>query len=192
MRLWDDYWEFGPVVTIGRELGRNGDLTLSYVASYQPHDSWLALDPFGRPLSQHLEIFQDRTEVAWHQFWDPNKRFRSSTRLIIAYDEDNGGGYFNFYQYQVVQDLIWQTANWKVNGTAQQIYEYYPIQGVGTLNGQFLDRNFLDLSLEVERRIFKQLKGFARAEYHRGHSNYTGGAGDYFARTYSGGLRWEF
>jgi hypothetical protein len=188
----DDYWEFGPVVTVGHDFGKYADLTASYGASYQPHAEWVALDSFGRPLTQHLEIFQDRTELAWHQYWDPHRHLRSSTRFIFAYDEDNGGGYFNYYQYQIVEDLFWQTADWQVKGSAQQVYELYPVEGVGILNGQLLNRNLLDLSLEVERRFYKHLKGFGKAQYQRGHSNYAGEAGDYIARTFSCGLRWEF
>jgi hypothetical protein len=188
----DDYWEFGPVVTAGCDFGNHSDVTASYGASYQPHSEWVALDPFGRPLPQHLELFQDQTELAWHQCWDTHRHLRSSTRLVFAYDQDNGGGDFNYYQYQMVEDLLWQTADWQVKGSAQQVYELYPVQGVGILNGQRLDRNLLDLSLEVERRVLKHLKGFGKVGYQRGHSNYAGGAGDYTARTFSCGLRWEF
>lgn len=188
----DDYWEFGPIVTVGYGFGKHSDVTASYGASYQTHSEWVALDPFGRPLPQHLEIFQDRTELAWHQDWDSQRHFRSATRLVFAWNEDNGGGYFNYDQYQIVEDLLWQASGWQVKGSAQQVYELYPVQGVGILNGQHLDRNLLDLSLEVERRLFKRLKGFGKVAYQRGHSNYVGGVGDYIARTYSCGLRWEF
>ncbi|HEV7925295.1 MAG TPA: hypothetical protein VGR14_08070 [Verrucomicrobiae bacterium] len=188
----DDYSEFGPVVTVGDDFGRSSTVTVSYGASYQDHSGWVALDRFGRPLPQHLEIFQDRTELAWNQYWDSHRHLRSSTRFIFAYDQDNGGGYFNFDQYQIVEDLRWQTPDWQVKGTVQQIYELYPVQGVGILNGQLLNRNFLDLSLEVERRLYKHLKGFGKVQYQRGHSNYADDSGDYTARTYSGGLRWEF
>jgi hypothetical protein len=43
----DDYWEFGPVRDRGlrcRELFRVHGL--SYGASYQPHSTWVALDPY--------------------------------------------------------------------------------------------------------------------------------------------------
>jgi hypothetical protein len=185
----DDYWEFGPIVTVGYDFGKQSEVTASYGASYQLHEDW---DPYGDPLPDHLEIFQDRTELAWRQYWDSRRYLHTSTRLIFAYDEDNGGGYFNYYQYQIVQDLLWQTANWQVKGSAQQVYELYPVQGVHTLNGQLLDRNLTDLSFEVERRLFKQWKGFGKVEYQRGHSNYSGNAGDYMARIFSCGLRWEF
>jgi hypothetical protein len=188
----DAYWDFGPVATVGFNFGKHSDVTASYGASYQPHAQWLALDRFGRPLPQHLEIFQDRTEFAWHQYWDRRQHFHSSTRFVFAYDEDNGGGYFNYYQYQIVEDVLWQTADWQVKGSVQQVYELYPVQGVGILNGQLLNRNLLDLSLEVERRVFKGFKAFGKVDYDRGHSNYAGNAGDYIARTFSFGLRWEF
>jgi hypothetical protein len=188
----DDYWDFGPVVTLGCDLGKYSALTVSYGASYQPHDAWRSLDHYGRPLPQHLEIFQDRAELAWHQDWDAHKYWQSSTRLIFACNQDNGGGYFNYDQYQIVQDLRWQSANWKIKVAAQQVYELYPVQGVGILNGQLLNRNLLDLSIEVERRIYKRWKGFGKAQYQRGHSNYAGEAGDYTARIFSCGLRWEF
>ncbi len=188
----DDYWELGPLVTVGCNLGQYSDLAASYGASYQPHDNWVALDPYGRPLPQLLEIFQDRTELAWHQYWDPQRRLRSSTRLIFADDQDNGGGYFNYYEYQIVQDVLWQTANWQVKGSVQQVYELYPVEGVHVLDGQHLNRNLTDISFEVQRRLFKHFKGFGKFEYQRGHSNYAGGAGDYTTRAYSCGLRWEF
>jgi hypothetical protein len=188
----DDYWDFGPVTTVGYNFGQHSDLTASYGASYQPHSEWVALDQFGRLLPQHLEIFQDRTEFAWHQYWDPHQHLRTVSRFTFAYDEDNGGGYFNYYQYQIVEDVLWQTAGWQVKASAQQVYEIYPIQGVGIINGQHLDRNLLDLSLEVQRSLFQHLKCFAKAEYQRGHSNYAGGAGDYISRIFSGGLRFEF
>ncbi len=188
----DDYWEFGPVVTLGGEIAQRSTVTVSYGASYQDHSEWVALDHYGRPLPQHLEVFQDRTELAWKQYWDSHRYLRSSTRFIFAYDQDNGGGYFNFDQYQIVEDLRWQTADWQIKGTVQQVYELYPVQGVGILNGQLLNRNLLDVSFEVERRLFKHLKGFGKVQYQRGHSNYADGAGDYTTRTYSCGLRWEF
>ena len=114
------------------------------------------LIPMGADCPGIWEVFQDRAELAWDQYWDAHKHLRSATRLVFAYDEDNGGGYFsNYYQYQIVEDLLWQTKNWEIKGSAQQVYELFPVEGVGILNGQHLDRNFLNLSLDAERRIFK-------------------------------------
>ncbi len=197
----DDYWELGPVVTAGHNFGERADVTLSYGASYQLHDEWVALDAYGRPLPQLLEIFQQQVELAWHQYWDSRQRWRSSTRLIFADNEDNGGGWFNYHQYQAVEDLRWQTPDWKITGSAQLAYDDYPVQTIAPHNPQTLYLNLLDASLEVERRLFKGLKVFGKVEYQRAVSNQigldpmtneTGRAGDYSGTTVSGGVRWEF
>jgi hypothetical protein len=188
----DAYWEYGPVETLGCDFGKSADVTLSYAATHQSHSEWVALDAYGRPLPQHLEITQQRVELAWRQTWDASGRLHSSTRLVFAYDEDNGGGYFDDYQYQAIEDIRWLTDNWQIKGSAQLVDEIYPIQGVGVLNGENLTRCLADLSLEVERRIYKSFKGYGKMEYQQAQSNYTGNAGDYIARTVTFGLRWEF
>jgi len=188
----DNYWEFGPVVTAGYDFNPRADVTLSYGASYQNHDEWMALDAYGRPLPQLLEIFQDRAELAWHQYWDADRHWRSSTRLVFSYQEDNGGGYFNYYQYQAIEDLRWQTDDWNIQGSAQIAYQDYPVQTIEPHNPQTLNRNLLNLSLEAERRLFKGWKSFAKLEYQRAVSNQGGDAGDFNATTVSGGLRYEF
>ncbi len=197
----DDYWEFGPVATVGHDFGNQADVILSYGASYEPHDQWLALDSSGAPPRDSsgnplppelLVILQHRAELAWHQYWDSRHRWRSATRLVFTYREDNGGGWFNYYQYQVIEDLRWQSADWEIKASAQLAYEAYPIQGVGILNGQTLYRDLLNFSLEAEHRLFKGLKGFAKVEYQQAASNEAGNADDYNGTSVSGGLRWEF
>src|SRR5205823_4699172 len=54
----DDYWEIGPVASAGYDFGKRSDILLSYGASYQPHDEWVALNAFGQPLSRLLVIWQ--------------------------------------------------------------------------------------------------------------------------------------
>lgn len=188
----DDYWELGPVATAGYDFGRRADATLSYGTAKQSHDEWFALDQYGRQLSQQLELFQQRVEFAWHQYWDAHRRWRSSTRLVFVRKTDNGGGYFNVDQYQAIQDLSWQTTDWRIKGSAQFAEEDYPIQKIGPHTAQALSRTLCDFSLEAERRLFKGLKGFAKWDYQQSISNQADSAGNYNATTVSGGLRWEF
>lgn len=188
----DDYWELGPVITAGYDLGKQTEITLSYGASYQMHDEWTALTAFGQPESQNLEILQHQVTLSWRQYWDAKQHWRSSTRFIFADDLDNGGGWFNFKQYQVIEELSWQTDNWEIKGSAQLTYQDYPVQTLAGHDPQLLYRNFLDLTLEIERRVFKGLKVFGKSEYQRAVSNELGGAGDYNQTMVSGGLRYEF
>jgi hypothetical protein len=170
---------------------------LSYGVSYQDHNSWTdaeyhdGLSDPGYP-SQKLSIFQQRAELAWQQYWDAHQRWRSSTQLIFADLQDNGGGYYNEYQYQIIQDLRWQTADWMIKGSVNLTYEDYPIQWIGAHNGNTLYRNLWEFSFEVERRLYKGLRTFAKAEYQRSISNEDFNADDYHATTISGGLRYEF
>ncbi len=188
----DNYWDIGPVLSVECEFGERTEVSWRYGASYQPHDEWVALDAFGRPLSKRLVIWQHRAELAWHRFWDAHRNWQSGTRFIFSYRDDNGAGYFNYYQYQVVMDLRWQTADWEIKGSAQLAFEDYPVQGTGILNGQTLYRELVNLTLEAERRLYKGLKTFAKLEYQQAISNEAGDAGDYKGTTVSAGLRYEF
>jgi len=188
----DNYWEYGPVLTAGWDASHRTQFTLSYGATLAPHDQWLALSASYMPLPQKLTTLQHRAELAWHQYWDVRKRWRSGTRLVFAAKRDNGGGWFDYNQYQIIEDLRWQTADWQVSGSAQWAYEDYPVQGVGILNGQTLHRELLNLTLDAERRLFKGLKCFAKLEFQRANSNEAAQAGDYSGTSAGGGLRYEF
>lgn len=188
----DEYWEYGPVVTAGQDFGEAAEMALSYGLEEQPHEEWVALDAYGRRLKSPLKIEQQRLELAWRQYWDSAHNWRSSSRLVFAPRRDNGGGYFNCYQYQAAQDLSFQTTNWLVKASVQLVYEIYPVQGVGILNGEILGRDLVTLSFEGERRLYRGLKVYGKWDYEQVHSKEAGGAGDYVARTVSFGLRYEF
>lgn len=188
----DDYWEFGPVATAGYDFSKRSDLSLSYGVSYQPHDSWLAVSAYDIPLSNRLLIEQQQAGLAWHQYWDEPRRWRSTTRLQFACRQDNGGGYFNYYQYQAIQDLRWQTADWLLKGSAQLVYEDYPVQNSGGLGYDKLYRTLWSLSFEAERRLYKGIKSYAKVERRQAISNEAGNLGDYRNTIVTGGLRWEF
>ncbi len=188
----DDYWDFGPVATVGCDLGRQADVSLSYGVSYQPHDQWEVPTIGGQLTPQLLEIFVQQAEATWHQYWDQQRHWRSSTRLTFAYRQDNGVGYFNYYLYQVSEDLRWQIHGWQIDGSVQFAYEDYPVQDNGEYNGVTLNREVLDLNLEVERRLYRQLKCFSKVEYQQSVSNYVEDADDYDGTTVSGGLRLDF
>jgi len=188
----DEYWEYGPVITAGHDFGEAAAVTLSYGLDEQPHEKWVALDAYGRRLNHALKIEQQRAELAWRQYWDSLHYWRSSSRLVFAPRRDNGGGYFNCYQYQAIQDLTFQTTNWLVKASAQLVYEIYPVQGVGILNGEILGRDLVTLSFEAERRLYRGWKAYGNWEYQQAHSREAAAAGDYLARTISFGLRYEF
>jgi hypothetical protein len=190
----DDNWDFGPGLTLGHDFGHLSEITLSYSATDELHDEWqAAANPNASDfLPQKLNIFKNQAELAWRQSWDAHQRWRSSTRLIFADLEDNGDGFFNEYQYRVVQDLRWQTTDWLIKASADLTYEDYPVEWMGMANGQTLYRDLWNLSGRVERRVYKGLKAYAELEYQRAMANYVNNAEDYHATTVSAGLSWEF
>jgi hypothetical protein len=186
----DDYWEFGPVATVGYNFGERADVTASYSATYEQHDSWTAVPE--EASSGRLEIFQQQAELAWHQYWDSQQHWRSSTRLVLTWRQDNGSGLFNYFSYKAGEDLRWQTTNWMVEASLDVANEDYPVQPAGNHDPETLSRTIWQVSLEVERRIFKGLKSFAKWDYEQCVSNEDLGADNYQANTISGGLRYEF
>jgi hypothetical protein len=181
------------VVTAGYDIGDRADVTASYSANYEQHDSWTAIPAeFGGASSPLLEIFQQQAEWAWHQYWDAAQHWRSSTRLVLTWRQDNGSGYFNNFSYKVGEDLRWQTTNWMAEASLDVANEDYPIQTVFSHDPETLSRTIWQVSFELERRMFKGLKTFAKWDYAQCISNELLGADNYQANTFSGGLRYEF
>jgi hypothetical protein len=188
----DNYSELGPVLTAAWSVKTSTEISMSYSYTDQPHDAWLALDAYGGPLPQRLEIQIQKIELAWDQSWDASQHWHTSTRLIYPEKQDNGGGFFNYDEYEVVEDFRWRTDNWQIQVSGLLAYEDYPVQTSVQHGSQTLYRNTLDLSLEAERRIYKNLKTYAQLDYQRALSNEILGAGNYHSATVSGGLRYEF
>jgi hypothetical protein len=188
----DNSWEFGPAATVTWQGGRRTELSFTYGASVQEHDTWVALDAYGRPLPERLQTFQNRYELAWRQYWDADRAWRSATRLSYTDKTDNGGGYFNYHQPAVTEELRWQARGWRVQAEGQMTAQHYPVQGVGILNGETLARTLWSVSGEIERRLSGGLKIYARGEYQQSLSNEALGADSYHATTLSSGVRWEF
>ena len=189
----DNYQDYGPVAAIGWDAGKRADVVFSYAVAYQPHESWMGTDVNGNVLpGTPLEMYQEKTELAWHQYWDQDRHWRSGTRLAAVWKKDNASGYFNYFEYHFAQDLRWQTRDWMVRASAQWSNDDYPIQTIHTHFPDLLYRTLWSLSLEVERRLFKSLKGYAKYEYQAADSNQWGNAGTYHANNYLLGLKLEF
>jgi hypothetical protein len=192
----DDYWDFGPEVTAGYAANRQSEITLTYSVSYEDHDDWTTVEyPDGQDSPGYegtkLKIFQQKVDAVWRQYWDDHQRWRSATDLIFADLQDNGSGYFNQYQYQIIQDLRWQTADWLIKGSVDLTYEDYPVQEI-ILGGPTLNRYLWDASAEMEHRIYRGLRLFAKCDYQHCRSNEEESAGNYNSTTVTGGVRWEF
>jgi hypothetical protein len=188
----DDYWKLGGQVLLGFAPGPRSRLSLSYGGFYLPHDDWLAADAQGLPLSDNtkLAIWRQVAELKWEQTWDAQRHWRSTTKLSFQYDQDNGGGWFDYYRYQAAEDLVFRTRDWEVRGSASIGYQPFPIQTVSPTSGLNLYLTSIELTARVERRLYKDLRVFGQFTHDQSISNDP--SSEYKANTVTGGLSYEF
>jgi len=189
----DDDWEYGPVVSAGFDYGRDSRISLLGGVNYQSHDQNTALDTSGNPVAGKLEMLQQcKVELAWRHHWDKPKHWRSVTRLTFEDVTDNDSGYFNYRKYCAAEELRWRSGGWEIKGTGSAAYYDYPVQTVslGTAGSPDLQRTLVDVSIQIERRLIKELKSYLRFEYERALSNQD--SSRYAAKTVAGGLEWSF
>jgi hypothetical protein len=187
----DDYWQYGAQVILGRNFGRQSEISLTGGAFYLPHDDWHALDSTGtNNLGRTLAIWRQLAELKWTWHWDAARHWFSTTKLGFQHDQDNGGGYFDYNRYSVSHALRFQTENWLIEGTAMASYYDFLVQPAVTAPGPTLSLGLLTLSARVERRVFKSLRLFAAYEHEQGFSNDP--TSEYKSNIASGGLSWEF
>jgi hypothetical protein len=188
----DDYWKFGAQVTLARTYGQGSQVALTYGGSYIPHDAWLATDAQGNPMpGEYLAVWRQIAELKWEHHWDAAQRWRSITKFGFQYDQDNGGGFYNYYLYSLSEELRFHTKNWEIKGSAGVSYYGFPVQTTyDTPGNPTLNLTVLDLALRVERRIYKTFKVFGNYDYERVLSNESDN--QYTYNIVSGGLSWEF
>src|SRR5437667_1244291 len=93
----DDYWEYGPRMTLGKSYGRKSELSLSYEISQRDydHDPLRAAD--GRAIADtRRNAIQQEARLMWKKCCDPKGRWRTTSRLFAKQSEDTGSGYFDY------------------------------------------------------------------------------------------------
>ena len=202
----DDNWKLGGQAVLGLAYGQGSRLALSYGGSHIAYDNWLARNADGSEiLGTTLVLWQQNAELKWEQHWGQAQRWRSVAKLQFQYDEDNGGGFFNYFLYTLSEALRFETQDWGIQGSAAVSYYDFPVQPT-TIPPPLVDfppqpigpaapspklyLTTLDLALRVERRIYRSLKLFGSYTYQRVFSNQSDS--QYTANAVSGGLSWEF
>lgn len=188
----DDYWKFGGQVLLGANYGHRSQVSVGYGGCYLPHDEWLAADAQGVPNTNNtkLAIWRQTADIKWEHQWDARQRWRSITRLGFQYDQDNGGGWYNYYRYLASEGLVFRTKSWEVRGSAGVSYYAFPVQTVSTPPANKLYVATIELTARVEHRLYKELRLFADYTHEQLMSNDPTSA--YKANTVTGGLSWEF
>src|SRR5438094_2745761 len=166
----DDYWEYGPRMTLGKSYGRKSELSLSYEISQRDydHDPLRAAD--GSAIADtRRKAIQQEARLMWKQSWDPKGRWRTTTRLIAKQSEDTGSGYFDYTKLQAGEQILFHSKDWDISADAKVARYDYPIQTAT----DFRKRRSTEIAFDFrcERRIASFLKIFAEYDRERVLSN---------------------
>ncbi len=187
----DDVWKFGPQVQVGVTVDQQRDFALSYQVQRFDHDSWPALSAIGAPIgTRNLSLVEQRAEVRWREFWGQDHHWSTDTKFTFAFDQDNGGQFFNFNEYSLSERLHYQVRAWDFSIALRGSYLDYPTQRTGLTSGPTLNEILLHATLHAEHRLTSWLKLYAEYNYERVLSNLSGIR--YQANTVTMGLIWEF
>ncbi|MFO1501413.1 MAG: hypothetical protein U1G07_23995 [Verrucomicrobiota bacterium] len=187
----DDYWEVGPKLTLTRDLGQGGDLALSYQFLDRIHDTRQIRDADGRIESGRiLSFYEHELAASWRKYWDGERHWRTSSRLMLRRNEDNGGGFYDYWRPQFTQQIRYQAPSWEVRAEGRVAYYHYDRERIAGLDSPHREKTYLTVSLRGEKSVFKSVKLFAQYEYERALSNLH--IDTYEANTYSAGIDCEF
>jgi len=187
----DSSWQSGPRATLGRAIGNGSELTLSYRWNYLLFDNRQEIDAAGLPLDgTHLRFNEHVGEVAWHQFWDLRRRWETTVRLGMAFNRDNGSGYFDYDETHLAGQIKWHAVPWELSLQLRASNYEFPNQTVSDADNRMRRRTPLTAGFRLERHLYKKAKIYA--EYSFEYSYGKAASDHYRANTVSGGLEWEF
>ena len=185
----DDYWEYGPKVTLGKSYGNKSDVSISYEIAERAYDHEQLRAADGTAIADtRRKSLQQEARLAWKHAWDPQARWRTTTRLVAKRSEDNGSGYFDYRKLQIGEQVLFHTGNWDISAEAKVARYDYPIQ-TGTDLRRRRSSDFA-LDFRCERRVAAFLKIFAEYEREQVFSNLE--LERYLVNTVKGGLNWVF
>jgi len=191
LRPLDDFREAGPRLTLGVDISRSSDLTISHEYLRRWHETRTQVDREGFSLpGTELEFDLHRLELAWRQDWDTKRRWRSTTKLTLDINTDNGSGFYDYQRYQFSQILRHKAPTWEIRGQARIAYYDYPVQTVSFDDDSKRRRTALRFNLRGEKNLGKAVKIFAEYEHERSLSDFF--LDDYEVNTIMTGIDWEF
>ena len=195
-RLWlkqplDSYWQAGPKFTLTREYGYRSEVRLSYGILKQLYDTRTRTDSAGNEIDRAgLEYWQQKTELSWQHYWDPQRSWRTTTTVGMDWNTDNGGGYFDYRTFRAAEQIRYQAKTWEVRGKVGLAQYDFPVRTIGAPGAPKLHQHILTLNAHAQKKLARFLTVFADYDYEQSVANEP--FETYQANTFSGGLEWEF
>ncbi len=187
----DNYWQFGPKVSLGSRFGPRNDLTLSYQWTRLAYDHEPDLDRQGNTLTNtHLVLASQTVQLAWRRTWDQRSRWRTTLTAGYGIDQDNGSGFFNRSQYSLSPKLDYRTGPWTLSASLTAAAYQYPVQTVPPNGDTHRSKTWLSAHARAEWKLTKVLKLLANYSFDRSFSNLD--IDDYYTHTISMGVELQF
>lgn len=187
----DSYWQGGPELKLGWTYGRGSDLSVGYQVAALLYDTREQAGADGVPVpGTHLRFFPQTVAAAWQHFWDEKRLWRSLTRLSYDLNLDNGSGYYNYSQYQAVEQLRFRPETWEFSAQVALNYFNFPNQSAGLSSPDNRRRTNLRVTLRGERTLWRHWKLYAEYDFERSFSDLVLDA--YQANVASAGIEFAF
>jgi hypothetical protein len=187
----DDYWEVGPKLTFAREYGHKSEFNMSYQFGDRLHDTREARDAAGVLVSgRELEFYEHELSFIWRHKWDAARHWRTLTKLALQRNEDNGGGYYDYWRPLISEQLRYEAMTWAVRAEARISYYGYDHQPIAELGSAVRQKTYLRFNVRGEKTLTKSMRVFAQFEHDQALSNLK--IDRYDANTFSAGLDWQF
>jgi hypothetical protein len=187
----DNYWQFGPKISLGSRFGPRDDLTLSYQWARLSYDHEPDLDSRGHTLTNtHLVLALQTVQLVWGHAWDQRSRWRTTLTAGFGIDQDNGSGFFNQSEYSLSPKLDYRAGPWKLSASLTAAAYAFPVQTVPVEGGPHRSKTWLSFRARAEWKLTKVLNLEANYSLDRSFSNLD--IDDYYTHTISMGVEFQF
>lgn len=187
----DDYWEVGPRLTLGQSYGRDSHLALSYGALWRFYDTEPARTATGQAITNETRaLFQQEIRLTWRHFWDEPKHWRTTLALAGRFNDDNGGGYFDYVRPLASAQIQYRAKRWEITAESRVAWYDFDEQTVSATDLSKRRRTDWSAEIRAERQLGKHFRLIAGFEHEQTFSNDE--LETYSVNTVSGSLQWEF
>jgi hypothetical protein len=158
----DDYWEGGGRVALVYKYGHRSEIWLGYESRHRFYDTRHQTDREGFMVEDtSLLYWQHEIGSGWKHYWDEKRHWRTTTKVSLLLNRDNGAGYFDYDRTQVAQQIRWQNGPWEVTANGRFGYYYYSVQRIAESHRE---RAYYGVDLRVQRRLGKYAYLFVGGE----------------------------
>jgi hypothetical protein len=187
----DDYWQTGPKLLWTWLPRVRTDFTASYEFFHRWYDTEEERTADGTTVPGTQRTADNhQLELAWRQYWDDPRRWRSTAKLSGRLSQDGGSGYFDYRRAQASLALRYRDRPWEWEAGAKLAHYEYPVQTVSDTDPTHRRRTEIEFTLRGERRILQFLSLVAEYSFEQNLANRA--SEEYSVNTVSGGLNFEF